>query len=238
MARLTLVGTVHGDHQGFARTACLLRLLQPDLVIVELSPYAKTFRDSNQISLQRTLNRNLRAAASGCGLPFGRALAHPEIKAIRRQLVLPFEYRAARRFSQASGSNLSLVDYSPFSRKMINMWPEMLSSTNLAFLLSLPRDVRPPVAKMYDWAAGTIRGKAHSPASMVERADAEAELIWEQREGRMAHLIRSILHRTRPLRAVHLGGWQHLAVGGSFPSLRELLGIELGQCYLLDRGFL
>jgi hypothetical protein len=238
MARLTLVGTVHGDHQGFERTACLLRLLQPDLVIVELSPYARAFRDSNQVSLQRTLKQNLRAAAGGCSLPFRHALTHPEIKAIRRQLVLPFEYRAARRFSQASGSNLSLVDYSPFSRKMIKLWPEMLSSRNLAFLLSLPRDVRPPVTKTYDWAAGSIRGEVPSPAGLVERADADTDLLWEHRERRMAYLIRSILHSIRPLRAVHLGGWQHLAVGGNFPSLRELLGIELGHCCLLDRGFL
>ena len=122
--RLILVGAVHGDDRGFVRTARFLDSFQPDFIFVELSPYAKTFRERNQLTLQRTLSENLRIVSKQRGLLFKDALTHPEIKAIRRQLSLPHEYRAARHFVRATASGLALVDYSPLSRRMIQLWPE------------------------------------------------------------------------------------------------------------------
>ena len=232
------MGTVHADRHGFARTASLLGSLQPDLVFVELSPYGKTFRSNNRLALQRTLNHNLRAAAEKCGLLFKHALTHPEIKAVRRQIVLPFEYRAAWRYSRASGAELLLVDFSPFSREMISSWPEMLSSENLATLLSLPRDSRLAITKVYDLAAQGIRGESPTIAGIAEAGDAGTDPIWKKRERHMAGVIRSTLRTRHPKKSVHLGGWQHLTIGCRFSSLRELLRIDLFQCYLLDRGFL
>jgi hypothetical protein len=235
---LTLVGTVHADDQGFSRTECLLRSLQPDLFLVELSPYGKTFRSSNQVVMQEVLDRNLRVAAEKCRLPFKDALTHPEIKAVRRQIVLPFEYRAAWRYSRARGTELLLVDFSSFSRRMISSWPEMLSSENLATLLSLPRDSRLAITKAYDFAERGLRGESPTMACIAETSDPETDPFWNKRERHMAGAIRSALRKRRPMRPVYLGGWQHLTVGGRFPSLRELLGIDLRQCYLLDRGLL
>ncbi len=235
---LTLVGSVHGDERGFERTLGYLRSFQPDLVLVELSPYGKVFRSRHQCALQRTLNHNLALAARHAGLTFRRALHHPEIKAIRRQLALPFEYRAARRFSQETGSRMSLVDYSPFSRKMIEPWQELLAAHNLASLLVLPEDSRLSPAQIYDLAARNIR-KAHPwLGSLAGNASADADPLWEKRERFMAARIRSALKRFAPRKAVYLGGWQHLITGGAFPSLRELFEIELTRCYLLDQGFL
>jgi hypothetical protein len=54
----------------------------------------------------------------------------------------------------------------------------------------------------------------------------------------MADAINSILQHHCPSKAVYLGGWRHLTPGGSFPSLRELLDLDISQCALLDRGFL
>jgi len=235
---LTLVGTVHADRHGFARTLCLLRSLGPDLIFVELSPYGKSFRSSNQVDMQRILGRNLRVAAKKCGLLFKHALTHPEIKAIQRQIVLPFEYRAAWRYSRASGTEVLLVDFSSFSRKMISSWPEMLSSENLATLLSLPRDSRLAITRVYDLAARGIRGESPTIVCTAETGGAEIDPLWKKRECHMAGAIRSTLRNRRPKKPVYLGGWQHLTVGGRFPSLRELLMIDLRQCYLLDRGFL
>jgi hypothetical protein len=238
VSRLTLVGTVHSDDRGFARIVRFLDSFQPDLIFVELSPYAKAFRDRNQATLQRTLNRNLRVAAGKCRLLFREALTHPEIKAIRRQLSLPLEFRAARRFSQATGSRLFLVDYSPFSRKLIALWPDLLASENLASLLSLPRNARPEVARIYDLAAQSILGAGSSAAGLVATDDDEPDRCWEKRERHLADTIFSHLHDHRPSKAVYLGGWLHLSIGGSLPSLRELLKIGLSQCTLLDRGCL
>jgi hypothetical protein len=232
------VGTVHTDRHGFTRTTSLLRSLQPDLVFVELSPYGRTFRRSNQVALQGILNRNLMTAAGKCGVLFKQALTHPEIQAVRRQIVLPFEYRAALRYSQASGADLLLVDFSPFSRKMISSWPEMICSENLATLLSLPRDSRLAITKIYDLAARGIREESTTIAGITEAGGAGTDPLWKKREHHMAAVIRSTLRTRRPKKPVHLGGWQHLTVGGCFSSLRELLRIDHFQCYLLDRGFL
>jgi hypothetical protein len=216
----------------------LLRSLQPDLVFVELSPYGKTFRSSNQASLLEILDRNLRVAAGKGCLPFRQALTHPEIKAVRRQIVLPFEYRAAWRYVQAKGTEPLLVDFSSLSRRMISSWPQMLSSENLAILLSLPRDRRLTIEKTYDLAARGIRGATTTMACLAQTSDPETDPLWKKRERHMAETIRAALRKRRPMRPVYLGGWQHLTVGGSFSSLRELLGINPHQCYLLDRGFL
>jgi hypothetical protein len=235
---LILVGTVHGDHRGFLRIMRFLQSFHPDLILVELSPYAKTYRDRNQVTLLRTLSQNLRIAAKQCGLLCKDALIHPEIEAIGRQLALPFEYRAARRFSRATGSCLALVDYSRFSRRMIRLWPELLTTENLASLLRLPRDGRPALTETYDLAARTIRAERLPIADIIESNDDQPDALWEKREHHLAASIRGLLQNHHPEKAVYLGGWRHLAQGGNFPSLRELLEIEASQCYLLDRGFL
>jgi hypothetical protein len=235
---LTLVGTIHADPHGFARTQSLLRSLQPDLVLVELSPYGKTYRTSNQLLPQEILTRNLKDAAVECGLPFKHALTHPEIKAVRRQITLPFEYRAAWRYSRDSGTELILVDFSPFSHKLISSWSEMLSSANLALLLSLPRDCRLTMTRAYDLAAMSIRQEGSTMAQPADMNDPETDSLWKKRERHMAGRILSALRRCRSITPLYLGGWEHLAVGGRFLSLRELLGIDLRKCYLLDRGFL
>jgi hypothetical protein len=237
-SKLILVGTVHADRHGFARTARLLLSLQPDLVFVELSPFGKSFRSSNKVALQGILNHNLKEAAGKCGLPLKHALTHPEIQAVRRQIVLPFEYRAAWRYSRASGVELVLVDFSPFSRRMISSWPEMISSENMVTLLSLPRDSRLAITKVYDLAARGILGGSSIIAGIAEAGGAGTDPLWKKRERHMAAVIRSMLQSRHPKKSLHLGGWHHLTVGGCFSSLRELLRIDLCQCYLLDRGFL
>jgi hypothetical protein len=237
-SRLILAGTVHNDERGFLRTHHFLHSIRPDLVFVELSPYARAFRLGNQVSLLRKLNQNLRSAAGVCGLPLHHAHTHPEIKGVRRQLALPFEYRAARRYSQSTGNRLVLVDYSPFSRKLIRSWPEMLTAENLTSLLSLPKNARPSVTRAYDLAARRLREGGPAVAVSEERSKSEEDHHWEKRERHMAKTIRLSLEDYRPVKALYLGGWQHLTLGGSFPSLRELLGIGFAQCCLLDRDFL
>lgn len=89
-----------------------------------------------------------------------------------------------------------------------------------------------------DLAARGIRGESPTIAGIAEAGGAGTDPIWKKRERHMAGLIRSTLRTCQPKKSVHLGGWQHLTIGCRFPSLRELLRIDLFQCYLLDRGFL
>jgi hypothetical protein len=177
-------------------------------------------------------------AARECGLDLKYALAHPEIKEVRRQMTLPFEYRAACRYCRDSGTKWILVDSSPFSHKMISSWPEMLSAKNLASLLSMPRNSRRDISMAYDHAARIIRKESSRVICAAQMNNAETESLWKQRECHMAGAIRSALHRRRPMRSVYLGGWQHLTLDDQFSSLRKLLAIDLRHCYLLDRGFL
>jgi len=235
---LILVGTVHADPKGFARTLCLLQSLKPELVFVELSPFGKTYRIDNQSLLQRSFNRNVKHAARKCGLALKHALTHPEIKAVRRQLTLPFEYRAACRYGRDSGTDWILVDSSPFSRKMISTWVEMITRENLASLLSLPRDNRLDIAVVYDHAARIMLKESTPVIRASEMENPETRSHWKQREHRMAGTISRALHTRRPTRAVYLGGWEHLTLGLHFTSLRKLLAVGLDRCYLLDRGFL
>lgn len=235
---LTLVGGVHGDERGFTRTLRFLQTFQPDLVLVELSPYGKVFRERHQRALQRKLNENLAIAAGNTNLTYREALTHSQIRPIRRQLALPFEYRAARRFSRTTGNPFLLIDYSPFSRRLIGQWPELLSIANLSLLLTLPRDTRSTPDRTYDLAARTIRQTRPPMPNCPQHAGSGADVLWSEREQFLAARVRSALERFRPSRAVYLGGWQHLTAEGRFPSLRLLLGLEKTPAYLLDRGFL
>jgi len=228
---LILVGGVHGDRHGFRRTLHFLETFQPDLVLVELSPFGKAFRDRNRRTLQQTFAHNLLLAARHVHLSLREALLHPEIRSIRRQLALPFEYRAARRFVRNTGNRLALVDSSLFSRRMIAHWPELISSSNLSSLLLLAPDTRPTPAQTYERAAQLICQELTPPAFTGERR-------WQKREQFLAARIRSALRETAPWRAAYLGGWQHLTGAGPAPTLRELLGLDRHSCWLLDRGFL
>ncbi len=234
---LILVGGVHGDQHGFRRTLHFLETFQPDLVLVELSPFGKAFRDRNRRTLQQTFAHNLLLAARHVHLSHREALLHPEIKSVRRQLALPFEYRAARRFVRNTGNRLALVDSSLFSRRMIAHWPELISSSNLSSLLLSP-DTRPTPAQTYEWAARHICQGLNPLAFTGERWWQTRDPLWQRREQFLATRIRSALRETAPSRAAYLGGWQHLTGTGPYPTLRELLGLDRNSCWLLDRGFL
>lgn len=237
--RLILVGTVHADPSGFRRTFTFLHALRPDLVLVELSPYGLAFRIKNQRLTHNTLNTNLRIAAESVGVPYRQALRHPEITAIKRQVSLPFEYRAARTYARKTSTPLFLVDYSPFSRRFISQWPEMISIGNLRTLLSLPGDFRSSVSTQYNLAYRSLQSKCDSlELELARYRFAKEEDIHEKREVFIARLIRRVLEREHPRLPVYLGGWEHLMETYKSMRLRNLLKVDSCDCYLLDRGFL
>lgn len=233
------MGGVHGDKRGLVRTLRFLHSFQPDLLLVELSPYGKAFRERHQRALLKTLAQNLIIAAMSSHVSLREALLHPEITAIRRQIALPFEYRAARRYAQFADSPLLLVDYSSFSRRMISHWPELLSAQNLSSLLTLDTNLRHAPAATYDLAARAIQQAQPSLADGFGCNCSSANPLWKTRERFLAARMRAALKRFGPRRAVYLGGWQHLTTGGNFPSLRVLLQLaQEAPVYLLDRGYL
>jgi hypothetical protein len=234
--RLTLVGTVHRDPAGYSKCVELLRSLSPDLVLVELSPFGLFFRKRNGRRLQRTLRGNLEKAARTRSIMLDQALIHPEIEAIRIQLNLPFEYRAAVAYSKETGADYRLVDSSYFSRRLIESWPDLITTENLEWLLSSPSHV-PPVATLYQTAARLIRGGNLSSASGEEPVSPDDhdddDDAWRAREFLLAARINSHLAAPAPSKPVYLGGWTHLTAGGRLPTLRDILGAEPSRCILL-----
>lgn len=232
MTRLILVGTVHTDPHGYRRSLRLLERLQPQSILVELSPFGLSFRQTRQGVLWTTLQRNLRQAAVKSAQPLRQVLSHPQIRAVSRQLSLPFEYRAAAKFVRRSRARLVLVDDSRFSRHWIATWPELIATENLLHLLSLPR-TGPSVSTAYAHAARRIA--AAEPSSRLPpagRSDPEQHL-WEVRERFLAARIARVMQEQKPDSAVYLGGWQHLTQDGTFPTLRRLLQVPRERCVLL-----
>ncbi|MGV8073404.1 MAG: hypothetical protein AB2L11_02420 [Syntrophobacteraceae bacterium] len=234
-SRLNLLGTVHGDSKGYPRAIRFFEQLQPDLILIEFSPFARLFRKRHLRSYQRTLAANIRKAAGQCGISFKEALRRPEIEAIRRQIAYPFEYRAAAVFANRTHTRLLLVDYSAFSMKWILTWPELISAENLANLLA-ETSRRISHKDTYGMAAGSIRDRSIHSASHLIHLGMKADPMWEVRERFMAKQIRRALAVFNPLRPVYIGGWQHLTKGGNIPTLRDLLGVEASRCRLLDGG--
>jgi len=234
-AGLILVGTVHHDPAGFRRVRGFLLKYRPEMVLVEISPYSLAYRREHHRTLGRILAANLEAAAAKAGGQLRGAARHPRIAAVRRQIRLPFEYRAAEVFSNETGAHLCAVDDSKFSHRWIETWSELISVENLEVLLSLPETDQSP-ARAYAEAARRIRDEGPATLQELSEWSDEDERLWRERECFLAANIVSAIEGARPERAVYLGGWQRLTLGGRFPSLRTLLGLNDSQCLLLDRA--
>jgi len=234
LSHLFLVGTVHGDPNGFRRSLRLLQFLKADLILVELSPFALSFRQAHQQHFQQAFRSNLEKAAESCSIPIKDGLRHPEITAIRRQISLPFEYRAASKYALRNEATLIPVDYSVFSRRWIETWPELISIENLVSLLSLPPHAR-SVESIYKAAASRIASDTQREVDRLIEKGKWTEKLWEERERFMGEQVLKALQEFWPERAVFLGGWWHLTLSGTTPTLRTILGVPSKRCYLLNQ---
>jgi hypothetical protein len=232
---LGLLGTVHGDPRGCKRLQRFLQGFKPDLLLVELSPFAWAIRKTYRHSLHRTLSENIRQAARVSNLDWRQAFAHPEVQAIRRQIAMPFEFRASHHYARTNNKWMVLIDRSDFSVALVSHWSELLSITNLTLLLSLPATrKRQSVANQYRRAHRLV----HSPPPETDIPPRSAfgwpEGRWLDREFSLAERIRSIIDAIVPARCVYVGGWEHLGNLADPPSLRSILGVCVEQCHLLN----
>lgn len=226
---LMLLGTVHSDRRGFARTRAFLETYGPDLVLVEISPFGVEFRKKHSVELRKTLRERVGIVDKKLGISHAAALRHSRIADIYRQFGLPFEYRAAATYAKKAAIEVLTVDSSDFSREWIATWPEMISEENIELLLGL-ESTAPRTSALYARAAREIAEGPSGPA--LHGTDAG---IWQKREEYMAAQMVSALERFHPARPVYLGGWWHLTWGGSVRTLREILGVLAGGCVLVDR---
>lgn len=230
-AGLILLGTVHSDPKGYSRTRAFLQRHRPDLIMVEISPFALKFRKERSPELRKTFLERLRIVSQSLKIEYGTALRHVQIASILRQTGIPYEYRASAAYAKSAGIDLVAVDSSEFSRGWIETWPEMISAANIERLLEM-ESAAPPASRLYVQAARRINGGLAGPETLPG-GDA---LSWQEREEYMASEITSAMERFNPERPVYLGGWWHLTCRGSVKTVRELLGIGAASCLLLDRG--
>ncbi len=230
-AGLILLGTVHSDPRGFSRTRAFLESHGPDLILVEISPFALQFRKERSSELRKTFLERLATVCQKLRIEPDSAMKHVQIASILRQIGIPFEYRASAAYAKSAAAGLIAVDYAEFSREWISTWPEMISAENIERLLEL-ESAAPQVSSLYAQAARRIG----SGSLFLETLPGGNTLRWQEREEYMAAEIISALEHFNPERPVYIGGWWHLSCGGGVKTLRELLGIGAASCLLLNRG--
>jgi hypothetical protein len=235
-SRLLLLGTVHGDNRGMSRLRRFLAQVQPKLILLEMSPFARDFRTVHQRTHQRRLTIQLKRASAQCQMNWRKAFAHPEILAIRRQLALPFEYRAALQYIRQSDAKLVLVDQCSFSRQLIASWPELIAVNNLATLLSLPHQCATSrIRQAYRVAHLCLGDKTCVESLLFHHVAHQSESAWSEREQFIAKQVRMSMATLKDGSVLYIGGWQHLTALDNPPSLRTLLKVPAAQCHLLDR---
>lgn len=193
---LILVGTVHGDPQGYDRALKVLQHFRPQVVTVEISRFSMRYRRRHGPRWQRLLAQAL------AGLPPGAA-QHLAIRRLAAQVALPFEVRAARDWSRQHGTPWRPLDAGRLARQHLPRYgAEFLSRENLLALLATGD------GSLEELVAGEFRQArlAYGQAPWrLPTADGAATL---RRERLLAHRLERLAPRHR--RLVHLGGWEHL----------------------------
>lgn len=231
--RLTLLGVTHRDPDGFINLGRFLTNYQPDVILLEISPYAVALRRRRQFELQGAFRRNLEIASYNCGVALKDALKRPEITALRRQISMPFEFRAASAHTEKSGASLVFVDQSSFSWRLTALWKETTSVENLTSLLSISSTV-PHARQMYLKARRSIDREVELHGQELKGEPDETERLWARREYFMAKQIKRALLLHGPRKPLYIGGWQHLTLDTRLPTLRGILGVTRRQCVLLN----
>jgi hypothetical protein len=194
--RLILIGTVHGDPQGYERAWTLLQGLRPDLVTVEISPFSRRYRLRHEGRWQRQLHQSL------AQLPAG-AERHLAIQRLAAQVALPFEVRAAGDYRRRFGVPWRPLDLGFLSKRHLPRFgAELLSPANLQALLdTADGTLEEYVASEYHRARLAL---GHAPRRPFSPGAPETR----RRERLLARRLRRLV--ARYTRVVHLGGWEHL----------------------------
>jgi hypothetical protein len=216
---LILIGTVHGDPQGYERAWALLNHLGADLVTVEISPFSLRYRLRHGPRWQRQLSRAL------AELP-AEAARHVAIQRLTAQIDLPFEVRAARDYSRSRQVPWRPLDLGFLSRRHLPRYgTELLSPANLKALLGTPDgDLKEYVAAEFRRARLAV---SRAPRRLLAPGDSEAG----RREVFLARRLRRLASRYG--RVAHLGGWEHLVPWPDSPNLwRQVADLTPGRLFL------
>jgi hypothetical protein len=196
----TMIGVVHRDPDGEERLYRALTALQPELLTLEVSPYAVEYRREHGAALLAKLDVITPAGKSG----------HGEIQAVRETLRIPFEVRAAERYAGERAVRVELVDDSALSRELLaEVEAELLTPENLRALTERPDfSLRRTVDSFYRRVRRLRDDEPVPPARLGFSAERLALL--ELRDEQMEATIRRLRTETSAARWVHVGGVFHL----------------------------
>jgi hypothetical protein len=193
---LILVGTVHGDPQGYVRAGKLLHYLRPDLVTVEISPFSLRYRLRHGPRWQRQLARTL------ADLP-PAAASHLAMQRLTAQVALPFEVQAARDYRRQAGVPWRPLDLGAPARRHLPRYAlELLSPGNLRALLTTAD------GSLEEFIATEFRRARLALARPPWRLFPLSNQETLRRERVLARRLRRLAGRYH--RVVHLGGWEHV----------------------------
>jgi hypothetical protein len=201
-----------------------LTRLAPHVITLELSTYGLRYRLEEKRSLNTRFLLGLQEI-QGTGIlsirELKKLLRSTGIGGIRALLDLPFEYKAARFYSQGKGIPLYCLDISSLSRRLLSDVDELLSPDNLQKVVAFEATpLQATVAMEYQHAeAFLLNGRQYPRFSPISETR-----VWEKRERILAKRIRKILAGYQGQTVVHICGWQHIVnrQGALFNLLADL----------------
>ena len=219
---LILIGTVHGDPQGYERAMKLLQRWQPDLVTVEVSRFSLRYRRRQEPRWQRLLRQALKTLPAA-------AANHVAIRRLLAQVALPFEVRVARDYSRRYGTPWRPLDLGGPSRRHLPRYArELLSPENLRALLDTEDE------PLEDYVAGEYRRArlaCQRPLWWPLGANPETVRVGSAFWPGVCGIV-----WPRYGRVAHLGGWEHLVTWRDGTGLwQELADLEPLRLFL-DEG--
>lgn len=221
---LTLLGTVHRDPKGKERLLSLLHRLRPDLITLEMSEKAYTYRQGETRRQLLRLDRILERLAAELPADLLKLQAHPAVADIRTLLALPFEYQAAAAYAAEMAVPLHLIDLSDVSAaKLRRVESSLITFRNMRILITLPPGAEKSGYEGYGRAHAMITqasGEATRQTYLKGRRGAEGV---GPRDRWMAEQIRRLLAARPGAHLVHVGGWVHLIEDARGETLYSLL---------------
>ena len=208
-----MVGTVHGDPNGYSKLKHFLKMENPDYLTVEISPYARDFRKEQGAILRSVLRSNLRTLSIRKRKPLQEIMVHPAILGLFILLKEPYEWRAAWDYARENQKSVEDIDLSAYSREKLAHLAEMTSLENLMSLSELPFENFSEQVEAHYGRARILF--AHPPTTRVP----VPEIIF--REISMAEKIGHRVLHGKGMKVVHIGGWEHIV---DFPGDNSLWG--------------
>jgi hypothetical protein len=212
---LVLVGTVHRDPKGYAKLFRLLEEERPSIITVEITPYSRAFRAQHSAALRARLRENLQRIGKEKGGSLREMISRSAVLEIFLALRDPYEWRAAKEYTDRHGIALMDIDLSGYAQEKLSHLAELISQENLCALLPLPSlDLSREVESQYARAKFLF---AHPPSIWPMGEEAM------RRDACMAEKIRGLVRQENGKeKTLHVGGWEHLL---ELPQGKSLFGL-------------